>query len=250
MRRALGVSAAALVAGAVISGVYFASQASGDTTPTEEGTTTATATPPAVVIFGADSVDLPPPGGTPVPRCPKPTPTPTPPPPTPTPTLPPPDGWILTPDGWIFAPDRWTPPPTPPLAPTQTPAPTPAPWPCIPFDQPPPSAETPPAPTLTPPPTLSEEEMIEAKLRYRAEHPDSGTPVDYPRQFPIGGKTITVPPGAIYYTRLTAGRMFDVIERGESKVYIEKGEITRWSVAPEDEDEFRRLILEPLEALQ
>jgi hypothetical protein len=244
MRRTLGVFVAALVAGAVISGVYFASQASGDTTPTPQATTTATATPPAVVIFGTSSEGLPPPGGTPVPRCPAPTPTPTPPPPT---QIPPPDGWILTPDGWIFAPDRWTPTPTSTPAPMATPAP--GPWPCIPYDQPPPSSETPPVPTYTPFPQLSEEEMIEAHARYKMEHPDSGTPVDYPREWPMGGgKSITIPPGATLHTLLTGGRQFDVVEKGESKVSIDLStmEISRWSVAPQDEDEFRRLILEPL----
>jgi hypothetical protein len=40
-----------------------------------------------------------------------------------------------------------------------------------------------------------------------------------------------------------------IIERGGSEVRIdiETGEIVEWHVAPEDEDEFRRLILEPLE---
>ena len=40
-----------------------------------------------------------------------------------------------------------------------------------------------------------------------------------------------------------------IIERGRSEVRIdiETGEIVKWDVAPEDEEEFRRLILEPLE---
>jgi len=43
--------------------------------------------------------------------------------------------------------------------------------------------------------------------------------------------------------------MFDIIKRGSSEVRIDvdSGEIVRWEVAPEDEEEFRRLILEPLE---
>jgi hypothetical protein len=42
---------------------------------------------------------------------------------------------------------------------------------------------------------------------------------------------------------------FHVITRGNSEVRIgtESGEIAKWDVAPEDEDEFRSLILEPLE---
>jgi len=42
---------------------------------------------------------------------------------------------------------------------------------------------------------------------------------------------------------------FNIIERGSSEVRIgiESGEIVKWDVAPEDEEEFRRLILEPLE---
>jgi len=44
-------------------------------------------------------------------------------------------------------------------------------------------------------------------------------------------------------------RLFNIIERGSSEVRIgiESGEIVKWDVAPEDEEEFRRLILEPLE---
>jgi hypothetical protein len=44
-------------------------------------------------------------------------------------------------------------------------------------------------------------------------------------------------------------RKFHIIERGSSEVRIgiESGEIVEWDVAPQDEDEFRRLILEPLE---
>jgi hypothetical protein len=40
-----------------------------------------------------------------------------------------------------------------------------------------------------------------------------------------------------------------IIERGSSEVRIDAhtGEILEWNVAPEDEEEFRRLILEPLE---
>jgi hypothetical protein len=83
--------------------------------------------------------------------------------------------------------------------------------------------------------------------RIRAENPSSRTAVDYPREFPVGGgKTITVPPGATFYGLLTGGRRFLIVERGESKVYIEKGEIAQWNVSPQDEDEFRTLILQPL----
>jgi hypothetical protein len=43
--------------------------------------------------------------------------------------------------------------------------------------------------------------------------------------------------------------MFHIIDHGNSEVRIgiDSGEIVKWDVAPEDEEEFRRLILEPLE---
>ncbi len=43
--------------------------------------------------------------------------------------------------------------------------------------------------------------------------------------------------------------MFHIIQRRDSEVRIDihSGEIVRWDVAPEDEEEFRRLILEPLD---
>ena len=223
MRRSLGLLAAALVATAVVAGAYVASEAGDGTTSAQEGAASPTATPKSAVVFGT-----PPPGAergswTPVPRCPEPTPTPA------------PDGWILTPDGWEFAPDKWTP----------TATASPAPWPCVPYDEPTPPPGDPDFPLPTRPPQLTAEEQA----RIRAENPSSGTPVDYPREWPLGdGKTITVPPGAIYYTLLVGVRQFDVIEKGESKVSIDLRtmEISQWNVAPQDEDEFRRLILEPL----
>jgi len=51
-------------------------------------------------------------------------------------------------------------------------------------------------------------------------------------------------------THLPCGeRRFHIIERGSSEVRIgvDSGEIVKWDVAPEDEEEFSRLILEPLE---
>jgi len=69
---------------------------------------------------------------------------------------------------------------------------------------------------------------------------------------------ICVPPGATLSTLFVdppvgsqyAGDLhFDVIRRGASEVRIgiESGEIVKWDVAAEDEEEFRRLIREPLE---
>ena len=51
-------------------------------------------------------------------------------------------------------------------------------------------------------------------------------------------------------THLPCGeRRFHIIERGSSEVRIgvDSGEIVKWNVDPEDEEEFSRLILEPLE---
>ena len=67
----------------------------------------------------------------------------------------------------------------------------------------------------------------------------------------VRGVTICLPTGATLSTLLVdyTGEMFDIIKRGSSEVRIDvdSGEIVRWEVAPEDEEEFRRLILEPLE---
>lgn len=81
----------------------------------------------------------------------------------------------------------------------------------------------------------------------------------------VKGVLICVPAGATVHGMITecppvpivgtpqlpceGDRMFDVITRGDSEVWIgtESGEIVKWDVAPEDEEEFNRLIREPLE---
>jgi len=65
----------------------------------------------------------------------------------------------------------------------------------------------------------------------------------------VKGIIICLPTGATLKTLIDHGPMFDIIERGSSEVRIDidTGEIVKWDVAAEDEEEFRRLILEPLE---
>jgi len=75
----------------------------------------------------------------------------------------------------------------------------------------------------------------------------------------VKGIIICLPTGATLRTLITecppvgvdlpcGERSFNIIERGSSEVRIgiESGEIVKWDVAPEDEEEFSRLILEPL----
>jgi hypothetical protein len=155
-----------------------------------------------------------------------------------------------------------TPYPTcPPDPPTPTPIPgeestywpvTPAPWPCIPADQP--------LPDKTP--DLS-------SLFQRAEEPEEcdtciylGKPIPYDLPMKVGGKEIHLPTGSTHKLHISecppAGlpdrgpcspELLHVVERGDSKVVIDTntGEIIEWKVAPEDEADFRRLILEPLQ---
>jgi len=73
----------------------------------------------------------------------------------------------------------------------------------------------------------------------------------------VKGIIICLPTGATLSTLIVdyfwipheGGTLFNIIERGSSEVRIDvdTGEIVKWDVAPEDEEEFRRLILEPLE---
>ena len=74
----------------------------------------------------------------------------------------------------------------------------------------------------------------------------------------VKGVVICVPMGATLHmlfvdplagSQYVGDIRFHVITRGDSEVRIgtESGEIAKWEVAPEDEEEFRRLILEPLE---
>lgn len=72
------------------------------------------------------------------------------------------------------------------------------------------------------PPPLSEEERREQKLQVKLNEPDLSSPVPYPREMPLHGKTITLPPGATSYTRLLSREhMYEVIERGKSEVWID-----------------------------
>jgi hypothetical protein len=65
----------------------------------------------------------------------------------------------------------------------------------------------------------------------------------------VKGIVICLPTGATLSELIDHGPMFYIIKRGNSEVRIdiETGEIVKWNVAREDEEEFRRLILEPLE---
>ena len=65
----------------------------------------------------------------------------------------------------------------------------------------------------------------------------------------VKGIVICLPTGATLSVLIDHGPMFHIIKRGNSEVRIDvdTGEIVKWDVPPEDEEEFRRLILEPLE---
>jgi hypothetical protein len=88
--------------------------------------------------------------------------------------------------------------------------------------------------------------------------PISSGPCDWRPWINVKGILICVPTGAtssLLFVDPPVGSQyagdlhFYVIRRGDSEVRIgtESGEITKWDVAPEDEEEFRRLIREPLE---
>jgi hypothetical protein len=153
-----------------------------------------------------------------------------------------------------------TPYPTcPPDPPTPTPIPgqqstywpvTPAPWPCIPADQPPPD-KMPDLSSLFP---EREPEECEGCI-------DLGKPVPYEVPMKVAGKEIHLPVGSTHHmmfvdypagTGLLGPTKLDIIERGDSKAVIDSqtGQIIEWNVAPEDEADFGRLILEPLEPAQ
>jgi hypothetical protein len=79
-----------------------------------------------------------------------------------------------------------------------------------------------------------------------------GVLICLPNDATLSGAITECPPVPIVGTPQVpceGDRMFDVITRGDSEVWIgtESGEITKWDVAPEDEEEFNRLIREPLE---
>jgi len=169
----------------------------------------------------------------------------------------------------------WEVPTCPPLTPTPTPPPpgesgpttsgeaVPPPWPCIPADQPPPPPDAPPS---RPEPPFPAEELAEAQECYRilregGDCPgviDLSKPIPYELPLNVGGITIHLPVGSTHHTHHIyplAGisepgpTMLHVIERGHSRVSIDPvtGQIVEWDVAPEDEGDFRSLILEPLQ---
>ena len=154
-----------------------------------------------------------------------------------------------------------TPYPTcPPDPPTPTPIPgeqstywlvTPAPWPCIPADQPPPD-KTPDLSSLFQRPREPEE--CEGCI-------DLSKPIPYELPIKVGGQTIHLPAGSTSYmmfvdypagSALRGPTELEIIQRGNSKVVIDRdtGRIMEWTVAAEDEADFRRLIADPLEPLQ
>jgi hypothetical protein len=229
--RIIGLLTFAVVAVGVAVGVYFAGQASDGTTAAQEddGTTTAhedaenrLATAEALLQQWLAEGTVPPALTiTPYPTCP---------------------------------PDPPTPTPIPGEESTYWPV-TPAPWPCIPADQP--------LPDKTP--DLS-------SLFQRAEEPEEcegcinlGKPVPYEVPMKVGGKEIHLPTGSTHKLHIRgcppmgvpdrapcSPALLHVVERGDSKVVIDSGtgEIIEWNVAHEDEADFRRLILEPLQPLQ
>jgi len=213
--RIIGVLTFVVVAVGVAVGVYFASQVSDGTTAAQEQAEKPTLTPAAVVV-GEGTV---PPALTitPYPTCP-------PDPPTPTPI----PGEQST--YWLV---------------------TPAPWPCIPADQPPPD-KTPDLSSLFQRPREPEE--CEGCI-------DLSKPIPYELPIKVGGQTIHLPAGSTSYiifgdypvgSALRGPTELEIIERGDSRVVIDRdtGRIMEWTVAAEDEADFRRLIADPLEPLQ
>ena len=110
------------------------------------------------------------------------------------------------------------------------------------------------APTATPSPTPAAVRVISTPGPCPSESGESGPWIK------AKGIVICLPHGATLNmqigecppvgTHLPCGEiMFHIIERGSSEVRIgvDSGEIVEWDVAPEDEEEFSRLILEPLE---
>ncbi len=202
-----------VVAVGVAVGVYFASQLSDGTTAAQEGAEKPASTPDALIQqWLAEGTEPPALTITPYPTCPPPTPTPTP--------------------GGPATPGEAAPPP----------------WPCIPADQPPPD-KTPDLSSLFQRPREPEE--CETCI-------DLGKPVPYEVPMKMAGRTIHLPVGSVYVEQFLdypAGvdargpTHVHIIKRGQSKVTIdgETGSIVKWNVAPQDEPDFRRLILEPLQ---
>jgi len=220
-RRIVGFLTFAVVAVGVAVGVYFAGQVSDGTTAAQEGdgTTAAqedaentAATAEALLQQWLAEGTVPPALTiTPYPTCPPPTPTPTP--------------------GGPATPGEAARPPQP----------------CIPADQPPPDKT----------PDLS-------SLFQRAEEPEEcegcinlGKPVPYEVPMKVAGKEIHLPVGSVYFDQVldypagvdsSGPTHIHIIKRGQSKVTIDgqTGEIIKWDVAPEDEADFRSLVLDPL----
>ena len=225
-RRIAGFLTFAVVAVGVAVGVYFAGQVSDGTTAAQEGDGTTTAqedgenrlaTAEALIQQWLAEGTVPPALTiTPYPTCP-------PDPPTPTPI----PGEQST--YWLV---------------------TPAPWPCIPADQPPPD-KTPDLSSLFP---EREPEECEGCI-------DLSKPIPYELPIKVGGQTIHLPAGSTSYiifgdypvgSALRGPTELEIIERGDSRVVIDRdtGRIMEWTVAAEDEADFRRLIADPLEPLQ
>jgi hypothetical protein len=124
---------------------------------------------------------------------------------------------------------------------------TPAPWPCIPADQTPPDK----APDLSSLMEPREAEECEGCI-------DLAKPIPYELPTKVAGKTIYLPAGSTSYivfadyhpAGVQGPTHVEVIQRGDSKVVIDQqtGKIIEWNIAPEDEADFRRLILEPLQS--
>jgi len=224
--RIVGALILAVVAGSLAVGAYFAGQVSDGTTAAQEGDSTTAveedgentaATAEAVLQQWLAEGTVPPALTiTPYPTCP---------------------------------PDPPTPTPIPGQQSTYWPV-TPAPWPCIPADQTPPDK----APDLSSLMEPREAEEGEGSI-------DLSKPIPYELPIKVAGKTIHLPAGSTSYivfghylagTGAQGPTQMEVIQRGDSKVVIDRqtGEIIEWNVAPEDEADFRRLILEPLEPLQ
>jgi hypothetical protein len=220
--RIIGFLIFIVVAVGVAVGVYFASQLSDGTTAAQEGPQKPAATPGGVIqgMVG--------PSGTPtgpweVPTCPPLTPTPTPPPPGES-------------------------------GPTTSGEAAPRPWPCIPADQPPPD-KTPDLSSLFP-----EREPEEGGPEECEGCIDLGKPVPYEVPMKVAGKEIHLSVGSTHHmmfvdypagTGLLGPTELEIIERGGSKAVIDSqtGQIIEWDVAPEDEADFRRLILQPLHSI-
>jgi hypothetical protein len=210
--RIIGLFIFVVVALGVAVGVYFASQAGDGTTAAQEGTGKPALTPDSVIQQWRAEGTVPPALTiTPYPTCP-------PEPPTPIPG------------------EQGT-----------SRVATPAPWPCIPADQTPPDK----APDLSSLMEPREAEEGEGSI-------DLAKPIPYELPIKVAGKTIHLPAGSTSYTVFAdyhpAGVQgpthVQVIERGDSKLVIDQqtGEIIESKVAPEDEADFRRLILEPLQS--